>query len=163
MKKLIPALFLSLSLFNNQARSQDTLPVSIQQVSLSNGVVLNYCSKGQGETLIFIHGSLSDLTYWQYPVTVFSKYFHVITYSRRYNWPNTNTPVKNYSAVTDAEDLAALIKTLHLGKVHLIGHSYGALTALFFAMKYPQQLLSMALAEPPAVSLLNHLDGEHHN
>ena len=33
----------------------------------------------------------------------------------------------------DADDLAMLIEKLHLGPVHLVGHSYGALGALLFA------------------------------
>ncbi len=42
----------------------------------------------------------------------------------------------------------------------MIGHSYGALTALFLAVKHPELVRALVLAEPPAVSLLSHLPGE---
>jgi pimeloyl-ACP methyl ester carboxylesterase len=44
-----------------------------------------------------------------------------------------------------------------LGKVVIIGHSYGALTALFLAIRHPEIALAIVLAEAPVVSLLNHL------
>src|SRR5262249_7957491 len=81
-------------------------------------------------------------------------------YSRRYNPPNTNKARPGYSAVVDADDLAAFITKLHLGKVHVIGHSYGAFTALFLAVRHPELVRTMVLAEPPAVSLLAHLSGD---
>ena len=47
----------------------------------------------------------------------------MIAYSRRYNYPKINPPCSGYSAVVDAEDLAAFIHALHLSKVVLVGHS----------------------------------------
>src|SRR5258707_1404089 len=79
--------------------------------------------------------------------------------SRRYNYPNDNPARTGYSAVVDADDLAALIHALHLGKVVVIGHSYGALTALFLAAKHPELISALVLAEPPAISLLQHFPG----
>jgi pimeloyl-ACP methyl ester carboxylesterase len=77
-----------------------------------------------------------------------------------YNYPNVNPVRRGYSAVVDAEDLAAFIHTLHLGKVVVIGHSYGALTALFLAAKHPELVRALVLAEPPAISLLMHLPSD---
>src|SRR5258708_9115187 len=65
-----------------------------------------------------------------------------------------------YSSVVDADSLAAFIHALHLGRVVVIGHSYGALTALFLAAKHPELISALVLAEPPAISLLQHLPGE---
>ena len=46
-----------------------------------------------------------------------------------------------------------------LGRVYFVGHSYGALTALFLASRQPGLLRAVVLAEPPAMSLLMHLEG----
>lgn len=62
--------------------------------------------------------------------------------------------------MVDADDLAELITKLHLGKVHVVGHSYGAFTALFLATRHPALVRTLVLAEAPAVSLLTHLPGE---
>jgi len=57
--------------------------------------------------------------------------------------------------VTDLAEL--IIKRLNLGPVHLIGHSYGALIALFMAYHQPELVRTLVLGEPPVMSLLeNH-------
>lgn len=139
-------------------RAGDTV-AAFKHVSIGHGVTLNYLEAGKGPALVFIHGSLSDAGYWKDQIGPFAAHYHVIAYSRRYNWPNVNAPIAGYSAVTDAEDLAALIQTLHLGRTYVIGHSYGALTALFLASRHPELLKAAVLAEPPAVSLLQHAAG----
>ena len=52
-------------------------------------------------------------------------------------------------SITEADDLAALIRRLGLGRVHLIGTSIGAFTALVLAVKHPEMVRSLVLAEPP--------------
>jgi non-heme chloroperoxidase len=42
-----------------------------------------------------------------------------------------------------------LIEKLHLGRVHLVGHSYGGLGALLFATEHPELVRSLTLSEPP--------------
>lgn len=126
-------------------------------VAVGHGVTLHYVEQGNGVPVIFVHGSLSNYGYWRDQVGEFAKRYRVIAYSRRYNTPNDNPPIDGYSAITDSDDLAALIKTLHLGRVYVVGHSYGALTALFLETRHPELLRAVVLAEPPAVSLLQHL------
>jgi len=76
----------------------------------------------------------------------------VITYSRRYNYPNHNPNIRaDHSALIEAADLALLIKSLKLGRVHLVGASYGAYTALVLALKHPELVRSLTLAEAPVV------------
>lgn len=131
----------------------------IQSAGLGNGITLHYVEKGSGPAIVFVHGSLSDGGYWSDQIGPFSQHYRVIAYSRRYNYPNLNPVRPRYSAVADAQDLASFIQTLRLGKVVLIGHSYGAFVALFLAVEHPELLRSLVLAEPPAVSLLEHLPG----
>ena len=50
--------------------------------------------------------------------------------------------------------LAAFIRKLRLKRVHLVGLSYGALTALVFAMRHPEAVRSMVLVEAPAHQLI---------
>jgi len=128
-----------------------------KSVDIGQGVTLHYAEEGKGVTVIFVHGSLSDYGYWRDQVPEFAKHYRAIAYSRRYNFPNSNAPVDGYSAVTDSDDLVAFIKKLHLGRVYVVGHSYGALTALFLETRHPELLRAVVLAEPPAVSLLQHI------
>src|SRR5262249_5743782 len=74
--------------------------------------------------------------------------YRAITYSQRYNYPNTNKPVPNYSYAVAADDLAAFIKKLDLGKVHVVGHSMGGLAALVLTVKHPELVRTLTLSDP---------------
>ena len=115
-----------------------------------HGVELHYIEQGQGEPLILLHGGQGDYRSWEPQIKVFSQHYHVISYSRRYHYPNNNPLTANYhSAYTEADDLAAFIRKLRLGRVHLVGTSIGAFTALVLAVKHPEMVRSLVLAEPP--------------
>jgi non-heme chloroperoxidase len=131
--------------------------IELKSVAIGDGVVLHYAERGRGTPVVFVHGSLSDYSEWSGELAKFSTQYRAIAYSRRYNWPNRNAVGPGHSAVQDGDDLAAFIKALNLGPVHVIGHSYGAFTALFLAARHPELLRTLVLAEPPAVSLLAHL------
>jgi len=59
----------------------------------------------------------------------------------------------------EAEDLANLLKALGAHPAHVVGHSYGAYTALALAMKHPELVRSLVLAEPPLLRWLPGLPG----
>jgi pimeloyl-ACP methyl ester carboxylesterase len=152
-------LILTLSLLHVMAQSNVAGP-NLEVVEIGHGITLHYVDLGKGAPVIFVHGSLSDGGYWSDQIGEFAKRYRAIAYSRRYNYPNNNPAYAGYSAVVDAEDLAAFINALHLGRVVVIGHSYGALTALFLAARHPELVRALVLAEPPAISLLAHLPGD---
>jgi pimeloyl-ACP methyl ester carboxylesterase len=129
-----------------QAIAQSAQPIRIRV----RGVELHYIEQGQGEPLILLHGGQGDYRSWESLMKVLSPQFHVISYSRRYNYPNNNPiTAKYHSAYTEADDLAAFIRQLKLGRVHLVGTSIGAFTALVLAVKHPEMVRSLVLAEPP--------------
>src|ERR1043165_4893915 len=78
-------------------------------VDIGNHVTPHYVEAGEGATVVFVHGSLSDYSYWQAQIEAFAAHYHVIAYSRRYNRPNSNPYSAGYSAIVDSEDLAKLI------------------------------------------------------
>lgn len=119
-----------------------------------NGVKLHYLETGKGTPVIFIHGGLEDYRIWESQIKPFSGNYKVIAYSRRYNFPNDNSPIRSdHSAIVEAEDLAAMIKKLKLKPAHIVGHSYGAFTALLLAVKHPEMVRTLVLSEPPVLGL----------
>jgi pimeloyl-ACP methyl ester carboxylesterase len=130
---------------------QPNTPPEMQKMSVADGVELHYVERGKGVAVVFVHGTLGDYSLWDGYLGPFAETYRAIAYSRRYNFPNANQIQPNHSAVVEAEDLAALIKKLDLGKVHIVGHSYGGYTALFLAVKHPELVRSLTLAEPPVV------------
>ena len=81
-----------------------------------NDARLEYTDVGQGEPLVFVHGSLEDLRIWRRQVELFSAHFRVVAYSRRYHHPNAAPGVDDpaYTASLHAADLADLIEKLDL-------------------------------------------------
>jgi len=125
-----------------------------------NGVRLHYVERGAGEPVIFVHGALDDYREWEPVARSFPGSYRVITYSRRYNFPNDNSLAPgDHSALVEARDLAALIRALHAGPAHIVGASYGAYTALLLAIREPRLVRSLTLVEPPLVGWLPDLPG----
>lgn len=135
-----------------RAYSQEVPVVAVQV----NGVELHYIEKGAGEPLILLHGGQGDYRSWGPQIAVLSDRYRIISYSRRYNFPNQNPLTgRNHSAQVEAEDLAAFIDKLHLKNVNLVGTSIGAATALTYALRHPKNVRSMVLAEPPLHRLVS--------
>lgn len=125
---------------------------------LINGVELHYLDRGQGVPIVFVHGGLVDYQEWEPVAGPLSQDYRTITYSRRYNYPNRN-PLQgsSHSAAVEGEDLAALIRELELGPVHLAGISYGGYSALVTALRYPELVRSLTIVEAPLVDLASEL------
>ena len=105
-----------------------------------NGVTLKYVEKGNGQPIVFVHGSASDYRTWKDQLDEFSADYKVIAYSRRYHWPNEPIPDDgDYSMLEHVDDLQALIRSLGIAPVHLVGHSYGAFVSLLLAVREPDR------------------------
>lgn len=149
-------IFLLFTVFAHQVPAQnpypqDKAPRRLKRVR-ANGVDLHYVEAGKGVPVILVHGGLDDYRMWEAQIEPFAVRYRVFAYSRRYNYPNQSPYLRpNHSAIIEAEDLAALIRKLKLGPVHVVGHSYGALTALWLAVKHPELVRTVVLAEPPVL------------
>lgn len=131
---------------------QCTSGQTLNKLTLPNGSI-SYFSAGEGEIIVFIHGGQEDYRVFMPQIELLSNKFQVVTYSRRYNFPNNNEIKEEYNVKTEADDLKVLISML--GKpIHLVGHSYGGLIALEFAVNNPEMLKSLTLSEPALVNWL---------
>jgi pimeloyl-ACP methyl ester carboxylesterase len=122
----------------------------------ANGAEFAYVEAGQGEPLILIHGGLQDYRFWRDLLPAFADRFRVVAYSRRnrFPFPLSAEGAPDGAGDLHADDLAAIVRALGLERVHVVGHSSGAVTALFFAANNPGLVRSLVLNEPPAGGLL---------
>ena len=119
-----------------------------------NGASLEYAEYGEGEPLVLVHGSASDYRTWHSQQEEFAHRYRVINFSRRYHWPNEQIPAEAaYSMLEHVDDLQALIQELGAVPAHLMGHSYGAFLCLLIAIKDPEIVRTLVLAEPPVITL----------
>jgi pimeloyl-ACP methyl ester carboxylesterase len=158
MGSLLPLLFLTAGLAAGQPDGE-RFSALLNNVRV-NGVELHYLESGSGISVVLIHGGLGDYREWNLQIGRISSHYRVIAYSRRYNYPNNNVEIlPDHSAIVEARDLAALLDALKLERVHIVGYSYGALTALFFATEHPERVRSLTMAEPPILGWLSEIPG----
>lgn len=124
-------------------------------VNDDNPVGLHYVEAGSGETVIFVHGAQEDYRLFMPQVEALKNNYHAVTYSRRYNYPNSYHwgEEATFNVYTEADDLESLIDDLDTNSVHLAGHSYGGLIAMEFAGQQPTKVKSLILSEPPVIRL----------
>ena len=140
---------LSISLFLFLASTSLLAQTDTPKTVKANGVELTYIERGTGPVVILLHGGQADYRAWDHAMGYLSKNYRVISYSRRYNYPNKNSISGNrHSAYVEAEDLAAFIDVLKLKRVHLVGTSIGAYTALIYAVRKPAKVITLSIAEP---------------
>jgi non-heme chloroperoxidase len=121
----------------------------------ANGLLFAYVEAGSGPPVVLVHGSMFDYREWSKQIKPLARHYRVIAYSRRYHWPNA-VPTANADASLEVqvEDLAAIIKTLKIGPVHLIGHSYGGAVALQLALRHSELVRTLVLVEPGVAGVL---------
>jgi len=125
-------------------------------------ISLAYVEQGHGASVILVHGGgPTDLRTWERQIESFAERWRAIAYSQRYHYPNTwvGDGSDIYSTSVHAADLAALITALQLGRVHLIGSSYGADIILRLAVDRPELVRTLVVGEPALFSWLEILPG----
>lgn len=120
-----------------------------------NGVDLSYNEQGAGTPVVFVHGAWMDLRYWELQRQAVATQYRFVAYSLRYHgtapWPDAG---QHYSLVTHAADLAAFIRQLHAGPVHLVGLSSGGRLVTMVTLEHPDLVRSLTVLEPPIDELL---------
>lgn len=118
------------------------------------GASIEYVERGDGEPIVLVHGSLSDVRTWRVQLDDLSGRHRTIAYSRRYHWPNERIhDGADYNMDEHVDDLTALLRALDVVPSHLVAHSYGAFVALLLAIRSPDLVRTLVLAEPPAIRL----------
>ncbi len=119
-----------------------------------NGTTLAYCEQGEGEPVVFVHGSASDLRTWDQQLPVVGRSYRAITYSRRFARPNEDIdPGADDQMQPHVEDLAAFLREIDAAPAHLVGNSWGAFICLLTAVQHPDVVRTLVIEEPPVLPL----------
>lgn len=112
------------------------------------GVRLYYRTIGRGEPILFLHGGPAlphgYLLPWVEPL---ARRHRLILFDQRGVGRSTKPKAGDYRVATCARDVDSLRRALRLGKVHLFGFSWGGALALEVAIRYPESLRSLTVAE----------------
>lgn len=122
-----------------------------------NGFNMNYRLEGEGDkTLVILNGIMMSADSWAGLVPSFVRNgYRVLTLDFRDQGKSQPSP-EAYKIGQHAEDLKALLELLEIKCCSLLGISYGGQVAMLFALKYPQLLESLILANTMA-RMSNHL------
>ena len=126
----------------------NAVTANIRKVT-ANGTELSYVQEGSGTPVIFVHGALTDQTFWDLQREAVASRYSFVAYSLRYHHPNAwSDSGSHYNYATHVADLEALIRSISSGPVHLVGHGMGANIALQLALIRPELLKSVTLVDP---------------
>ena len=108
-----------------------------------------YVEAGEGELLLFVHGSLCDSRYWQPQLDGLAKHYRCVAVSLTHYWPVTDTPADMpFSWSNHADELAEFIERFGAGPAHVVGHSRGGCVVFHFARRHAQHVRTVTLADP---------------
>jgi pimeloyl-ACP methyl ester carboxylesterase len=104
-----------------------------------NGIKVYYEVYGAGEPLLLLHGNGGSIQNFLYQIPELSKHFKVIAVDSRAQGKSTDSD-KEITYALMASDMSALIDTLKLGSVDVVGWSDGGDVGLELALAHPEQV-----------------------
>ncbi len=110
-----------------------------------NGANLYYKTMGEGEPVLILHGGPGmDHSYLLPQMEELAKTNRLIFFDQRSSGLSTGiVDSSNMSIDVMVEDIESFRKEFNLGKMNLMSHSWGGLLAMFYAVKYPENLNSL--------------------
>lgn len=114
----------------------------------ANNKVIHYNDTGvgdlsRGENILLIHGSVGSAKQWQAVATNLSKEHRVLTVDLPGH--GRSNPCPGQSIADYCADIKALVDTLGLQPLIMVGHSMGGAIALEYAINHGQDLLALGL------------------
>lgn len=107
--------------------------------------VLNYTEDGNGPPLIIIHGLFGSLSNWKTISREFSAHYRVITPDLRNHGASFHSDTMSYEEMAD--DILSLLQTLSISRVHILGHSMGGKVAMLLALRHPDVVMKLIVAD----------------
>ncbi len=110
----------------------------------ANHITLNYDQQGSGEPLILIPYLAADHACYAFQVADYAKHFTCISVDLR-GAGESDKPDAVYSTEQFADDIAAFMQAIGVGRAHVSGLSLGAATGMWLAAKHPDRVRSLSL------------------
>lgn len=113
----------------------------------ANGVLIYYKAFGKGEPLVIVHGGPGASHDYMLPHLVpLARTNRLVFIDERGSGRSEKLEdPKGYTVEAMVEDVEAVRQQLNLGRVNLLGHSYGGVLAQAYALKYQQNLKHVVL------------------
>lgn len=110
----------------------------------ANGINIYYETYGAGFPLLLLHGNSESIASFDKQIQEMAKYYKIIAVDTR-GQGRSSEDGKEYTYELFAADLNALLDSLHLTNVNILGWSDGGITGLIMAMKYSDKVSKLAV------------------
>jgi proline iminopeptidase len=152
-------MLLSTLLFCQQSQDKSSNVYQIQQGFVdANGVMIYYEEFGNGEPLMIVHGGPGASHDYFLPYLLpLARHNRLIFIDERGSGKSgVLDDATQYTVENMAEDVEAVREALGLGKINLLGHSYGGVLAQAYALKYQENLSHLILCSTfPSTKQMN--------
>lgn len=101
-----------------------------------------------GKTVVLMHGKNFNGYYWREPALWLSRNGYRVVVPDQLGFGNSDMPDMYYSFHRLAANTGALLDSLGIGRVTVIGHSMGGMLATRFSLMYPRRVEKLVLEDP---------------
>ena len=114
----------------------------------ANGLMVYYMTLGRGEPMVILHGGPGASHDYFLPYLLpLARHNRLVFIDERGSGRSQKLEdLAGYTVEKMAEDVETVRQALNLGKINLLGHSYGGVLAQAYALKYQRNLNHLILA-----------------
>jgi pimeloyl-ACP methyl ester carboxylesterase len=105
-------------------------------------------SKCNGRTVVLMHGKAFGGYYFEQVIEALTSSGYRVVVPDQIGWGKSSKPDIHYSFQLLAANTAALLDHLGVGKVAVLGHSTGGMTATRFTLMNPDRVTHLVLEDP---------------
>src|SRR4051812_37569671 len=110
----------------------------------ANGCDFYYEQQGQGPDMIFIHGEIHGMEYWEHQLADFSTDHRCLAYNRR-GHAKTGWTDYGFSLNNQTRDLERLIERLGIERPIIVALAFGTTIAANYAIRNPGKVRGLVL------------------
>lgn len=101
---------------------------------------------GSGTPIVYLNGQFANMTYWSKVIDNMGENYRHITYDERARGRKSGTS-DDYSFETVVQDVDVILKSRNIKKCIVVGWSYGAFVAAYWASRNPDRCLGAVLVD----------------
>ena len=147
IRRATTAAVLLLLLLLPSCRNPQFPPLTRGELLPINGTELFVRTVGQGDPVIVVHGGpVLEHGYLYKHLEPLAESVHLIFYDQRLSGRSSADVDSNDITMKNfVEDIEAIRQHFRLGRIHLMGHSWGGMIAMYYAIEYGENLQSLIL------------------
>ena len=120
--------------------AEKNVPIKGQVLDIDGFNMHGYIEGDGSQDIVFIHGALANLRDWVFAARSLSKRDNRFIYIDRPGFGYSGRDNSKWDAERQADQARAYVKKFNAKNLILVGHSWGALVAMSWAAKYPEEV-----------------------